>query len=386
MALVALFHNDQFDLVLVGLVYFGWMGMFMIGLRKLEAKYLLDWNSVDKEVDELSRKTHQLFNQLSIELNALNSESIEEIRQVQSILADAIEKLVSSFTGMDSSARRQQEIALNMGKASADDQNGENRSFEEFVTEMTSTLQLFVNTTVETSSSAAGLVIMMDEISDVVRKVGNILGDIEDISRQTNLLALNAAIEAARAGEAGRGFAVVADEVRSLSDKANSFSQEIRTLIDEVYSSVSTAEAAIRGMASQDMNHALQAKKEAERALVDVGSLNSEMEHAVEEVSVISADVAESVRVAITSLQFQDLATQLLGHIRNRIDNINLIIDSIAGLSLEEANKTDSSRAECLVRLNRFHKAIEEASELVKTAKHNPVSQTHMDSGDIELF
>jgi hypothetical protein len=97
------------------------------------------------------------------------------------------------------------------------------------------------------------------ESNDVVKalsqhagKINSVLTLIQDISEQTNLLALNAAIEAARAGEAGRGFAVVADEVRGLADKTRSAISDTRVVIDEMLGNVASVEkgsdAALEGV------------------------------------------------------------------------------------------------------------------------------------------
>lgn len=100
-------------------------------------------------------------------------------------------------------------------------------------------------------------------------KISSILNVIKDIAGQTNLLSLNASIEAAKAGESGRGFAVVANEIRGLASKSNTSAKEIEIMIEEVQSAIGKTNDLISSM-SGDINEGVQVAKEASEAFADL--------------------------------------------------------------------------------------------------------------------
>jgi methyl-accepting chemotaxis protein len=375
-------------LLLFGAVYFGWSLLFYFSLRKMEKFEKAQWKSIDNDVSQLTTQTHSLFTQISAEFGEQVKIIDDEIKQLQNLLADAIVKLITSFTNMEQNSRAQQELALSLADSTSQNENEKEKEkgFEQFVQETSETLALFVESTIETSKVGMGLVEMMDNIVAEVNQILSILGEMDSISKQTNLLALNAAIEAARAGESGRGFAVVADEVRNLSKRSDHFSNQIRTHMGLVHTSVQRAEVAIDDMASRDMNFALQSQNRVHETMSEIKEINDQMVEVVSEMSGIAGAVSEDVRVAVTSLQFQDMATQLATHINNRIGNLCTMVDNIAAIPMNEISASIDARAECMARLQHFHQAISQADELIKQAKHNPVAQQQMDSGDIELF
>lgn len=337
------------------------------------------------EVAEARQELDLLLSRLTEYFSSQHEQAGQELEQVRGLLSDAVDKLVLSFTSLESHTRQQQSLALdladrNQSEAGASD--AQSVSFEAFVQEISNTLSVFVDTTVDTSRVGMELVGMMDDIISRVTTILGVLGEIDSISKQTNLLALNAAIEAARAGESGRGFAVVADEVRNLSMRSGQFSEQIRGYMSGVHGSVQAAEHAINGMASKDMQFALNSKQRVEGMLEYVQDINLKMTGTVDQITGIAKEVEGEVRATVTSLQFQDLATQLIARVNGRIAAMSHTLQEMERVreAAPVLGLPDLSRY-----LQQNQTALAQAGALGPSGA-GPVSQGKMASGDVDLF
>jgi methyl-accepting chemotaxis protein len=321
------------------------------------------------------RALDELRGKLAEEQRALVQPSLAEMARIGVLLDEAIGKLLSSFSNINShiQAQRDHAIAILDSMQGKSDTDGIN--FNTFVVETSQTLESFVDNIVATSKTAVSLVETMDTINVQVSSVLNILGEIESISKQTNLLALNAAIEAARAGEAGRGFAVVADEVRALSQRTNQFSSEIRTHMDGVHNSLMRAQTDIQTVASMDMNFALQSKKRVQDTMGRLEKVNEDTGSIAMVIDGHAEQVAHEVNNAVTALQFQDVTSQILAQVRARVERFG-------GLALGDAAQERAPMGESPA----LRQAEPERPVEPKTPLEPAAAQKNMQSGDIELF
>lgn len=159
-----------------------------------------------------------------------------KISSVAEAIADAESRSVTVSAASDEMVSTTSDIAKNCENAATNANDTQNIT-EHGVTEVEGVIDAIRNQAEKTKKDAQ----LISTLVDQTNKIGTIVQTIEDIASQTNLLALNAAIEAARAGEAGKGFAVVADEVRALASRSSSSTQEITKMVSQIQSDANSA-------------------------------------------------------------------------------------------------------------------------------------------------
>jgi len=331
-----------------------------------------------------SQELYDLLKSLNDEVNQELLTLRSENTQIQGLLSNAISGLVASFQGLQRESSQQCDMVF----ALVDDVSNESEdhnTIQSLAVDAANTLKEIIENVTEISSHSMELVKSLNLIKNDYDEVLKLLDEMDSISSQTNLLALNAAIEAARAGEQGRGFAVVADEVRSLSQRSKSFSDQIREQFTNTSDTIEQASSQVGRMASSDMNMTMSNKNNLDQMMHEIEKRNEETSSKLTEISNVSDLLNKHVGLAIQSLQFEDMITQLTAHMDKRIERVLLLSDSndiLANSFTSSNNLDDISRQATSALRETINKA---ATQAVSTNK-NPIAQQSMDDGEVEFF
>ncbi|OPX56643.1 methyl-accepting chemotaxis protein [Oceanospirillum multiglobuliferum] len=269
-----------------------------------------DFNHFVKSLHTIITKLEHTATDLGLQSNIISDKTEQNGQKIYQQLsgtnqvADAVQQLADSTTSIMSHVQdttAQVKNTLRLGEKGIEKVETSQQS----VTDLAEQLQTASEVVTQLNTSAQG--------------ISGILATIEEIAEQTNLLALNAAIEAARAGEAGRGFAVVADEVRNLSQRTSSSTNEIQHVMESVQRSALEATSLMdssRSLAESSVQEA----RGAQDMLVQIVS-------AVQQISVLSEQIAA--------------ATEQQASISNEINHNTQSIRSVAHDLADDAKESE---------------------------------------------
>lgn len=308
-----------------------------------------------------------------------------DLQQLKSMVADAVRTMSNSFNSLHHLTSGQSSIVhtlVNDLDSSTVKKQGA-MNFQQFAEETDLVLRFFIDHILQISKQSIEMVGVINDVGSNMARVEKLLVDVQKIADQTNLLALNAAIEAARAGEAGRGFAVVADEVRNLSKNSDKFSEEIKVVVNASKNNIHQAQSIIETMASKDMNIALSSKEKIDDMMSTITLINTKVSKSIVEVSRLTDNVEITVNDAVRGLQFEDMCRQLIEFLQANTQHFQAMADEVA-IGMGIFKTTDSSNWE--YQLNEGVNRLQAMQEQWRTTGSKVVSQSTVEEGDVELF
>ena len=272
------------DNKIMQLAYYGKVddvSQIRLSIRMLTAKLRTVVKRIEQSTQELSAQA-----QSSSDIVVASNVNINQQQQELEMVATAVNEMTAAV----------QEVAQNTGNAAQAAQDAAKASQQGALT-ITDAIGIIDSLDSHVSKASVSI----SQLKSDSENIGGVLEVIRSIAEQTNLLALNAAIEAARAGEQGRGFAVVADEVRTLASRSHDATQEIQDMIERLQQGVATAFTNMEAVSKRAAEGVEQVEESAEALAEISGSvsiindMNTQIAAATEEQSSVANEVSRNI-------------------------------------------------------------------------------------------
>ncbi|WP_010444038.1 methyl-accepting chemotaxis protein [Vibrio rotiferianus] len=284
-------------------------------------QFLAQMQTMLKGIVENSELLSAQANQAN-ELSAMAAGRVEHQQNDVNQIATAIHEMSATAAEVASHAELTASASQNSASACQDGQNVIQKNREAIV---------------ELAEQVSDAASVISELEANTQSINQILSTIQGIAEQTNLLALNAAIEAARAGEQGRGFAVVADEVRVLSQRTHGSTEEIRTMIETLQGNTKLAVNSMQtstSLADTSVDYAQQAHDSLTsitNSITEINDMAMQIASAAEEQRAVSEDISRNTQgikddadmIAEQSLKSSEGARQMFDTANTMRENIS---------------------------------------------------------------
>jgi len=340
-----------------------------------------------RHIEELMRRWVDVAQRYSDAALVLRREIYTVIQQTE----QAVNTIASSFQAVINKATIQARQAMELleGTQGATS-DGTPQSLKDFIQVSDERLTKMADEVVRVADLSVNMVRELDGVQNRAQAIDGFLLDVEKLADQTSLLALNADIEAARVGEHGRGFSVVAQEVRRLSQRSHQFSDRIRQHLKEVRTGLNKTYGDMRTLSAADMEHALTIKEDVISLTRSLEGKNREVAETVGRINAISKEIARDVQNVVISLQFHDITSQKLSGMLEPMDDLRRTLFNL----MQETLKIDKGlltklpeNVRWLSRTQETHTETEAGKPVNDTVKEDEGTRRDTGSGSaVELF
>ncbi len=288
-----------------------------------------------KTTNKMILSLQQLIGRLGSGITQLTSASEEMSAVAQEntrIITEQKNETDQVATAMNEMTATVREVAQNAEEAS-----GSAQECEQLTREGGGLVRNNIKQTEELADEVAEATRAIVELKEDSDKIGTVLDVIAGIADQTNLLALNAAIEAARAGEAGRGFAVVADEVRGLSRRTQESTEQIEALITNLQKKADQTASAMKQSSERaeatkgPANQAREAFKSITEAVTQIQAMNQQIAAAVTQQSAVAEDINRSILTISESADQTATASEETLQSNQELSRLGVELQELAG-------------------------------------------------------
>lgn len=277
-----------------------------LDINEPQSEFIGDFKVIDENIKRITDKLSDTIN----EMNSVAAHVSEDSQQVSASASNLAQ-------GSTEQASAVEELSASLSEISAQVKNnaGSTGKLDEMAAKDT-------ENTIKNNAQMQQLMEMMNDMRVKSAEINKIIKTIQDIAFQTNILALNASVEAARAGAAGKGFSVVADEVRNLAQKSADAAAETTTLIQASVKSIQES-AVIAEKTAADLQNSVENSKTSGKIVADIARITKEQSTALEQIMIGIEQISTVVQMNSATSEESAAASENLS---NQAENLKGLI------------------------------------------------------------